>query len=150
MAVIVDAPVGPDEKAGTTWERVVVTPATGSAFELGQGFRTGFFFDDHVFCSEPEPCPAFVSWELLVVVTVEVEEFEPTEDEELERWSCFRGMKIRDTSSAFTEERDPCPPLPALYHPRRDPDCTLGGDATAVMEKVAKSDNNGINRQDER
>lgn len=43
-------------------------------------------------------------------------------------------MNIRDTSSGFTEDRVPCPPLPELYHPKRDPDCTLGGDATAVME----------------
>jgi hypothetical protein len=50
---------------------------------------------------------------------------------------CFRGINIRETSSAFTEDRAPCPPLPELYHPKRDPDCTLGGDATAVMEKDA-------------
>lgn len=44
-------------------------------------------------------------------------------------------MNIRDTSSVSIEERAPCPPLPELYHPNRGPDCTLGGDATAVMEK---------------
>lgn len=48
----------------------------------------------------------------------------------------FRGINIRDTSSAFIEEvRAPCPPLPEAYHPRRGPDCTLGGDATAVMSR---------------
>jgi hypothetical protein len=58
MADIVDEVVGPDEKAGTAWDRVFVTPATGSAFELGQGFRVGFFFDDHVLVSELVLCPA--------------------------------------------------------------------------------------------
>ena len=52
MADIVDEAVGPDENAGTAWDRVFVTPATGSAFELGQGFLIGFFFDDHVSVSE--------------------------------------------------------------------------------------------------
>lgn len=56
MADIVDEAVGPDEKAGTAWERVFVTPATGSAFELGQGFLLGFFFDDQVPVSELEFC----------------------------------------------------------------------------------------------
>jgi hypothetical protein len=54
MADIVDEAVGPDENAGTGWDRVFVTPATGSAFELGQGFLIGFFFDDHVLVSELE------------------------------------------------------------------------------------------------
>lgn len=44
-------------------------------------------------------------------------------------------MNIRDTSSVSIEDRAPCPPLLELYHPNRGPDCTLGGDATAVMEK---------------
>lgn len=44
-------------------------------------------------------------------------------------------MNMRETSSAFIEDRGPCPPLPGSYHPKRDPDCTLGGEATAVMEK---------------
>ena len=133
MADIVEDAVGPDEKAGIAWERAFVTPATGSALELGQGLRTGFFFDDHVPASVPEPCPACVSCEVLV--TVVVEEFEPREEEEFDRWTCFRGINMRETSSAFTEDRESCPPLPLLYHPKRDPDCTLGGDATAVMEK---------------
>lgn len=55
-------------------------------------------------------------------------------------------MNIRDTSSVSIEDRAPCPPLLELYHPNRGPDCTLGGDATAVMEKNAKK----INRQSER
>lgn len=53
-------------------------------------------------------------------------------------------MNIRDTSSAFTEDRAPSPPLLELYHPKRDPDSTLGGDATAVMEKDA----NGLREWD--
>lgn len=132
---MVDEAVGPEEKAGTACDRVFVTPDTGSALELGQRLRVGFFFDDQVPASPPEFCPAWASCWLLV--TVDVEEFDPREDEELERWTCFRGMNIRETSSAsaFAEGRAPCPPLPVLYHPKRDPDCTLGGDATAVMEK---------------
>lgn len=64
-----------------------------------------------------------------------MEEDDEREDEEFDRWTCFRGINIRDTSSAFTDDRAPSPPSPVLYHPKRDPDCTLGGDATAVMEK---------------
>jgi hypothetical protein len=85
MADIVDDAVGPDEKAGTAWDRVFVTPATGSAFELGQGLRIAFFCDDQVLVSELELCPASVSCEPLVATTVEAEEFELNEDEELER-----------------------------------------------------------------
>jgi len=58
---------------------------------------------------------------------------------------CFLGINIRDTSSVFIEDRAPCPPSPVLYHPKRDPDCTLGGDATAVMEK----DTNASSRRQE-
>jgi hypothetical protein len=130
---MVEDAVGPDENAGTACDRVFVTPDTGSALELGQRLRGVFFFDDQVPASPPELCPAWASCWLLV--TVDVEEFDAREEEELERWTCFRGINIRETSSAFTEDRAPCPPLPVLYHPKRDPDCTLGGDATAVMEK---------------
>jgi hypothetical protein len=85
MADILDEAGGPDEKAGTAWERVFVTPATGSAFELGQGFLLGFFFEDQVLVSELELCPVFVSREPFVSITVVVDEFEFNEDEELER-----------------------------------------------------------------
>jgi hypothetical protein len=67
-----------------------------------------------------------------------VVEDDPIEEEEFDRWTCFRDINIRDTSSALTEDNAPCPPLPELYHPKRDPDSTLGGDATAVMEKDAR------------
>lgn len=60
-----------------------VTPDAGSAFELGQGLLTGFFFNDEVAASLPEPCPAWVSCWLFV--TVFVEEFDPKEEDELER-----------------------------------------------------------------
>ena len=66
---------------------------------------------------------------------VVVEDDEAREEEEFDRWTFFRGMNIRDISSAFTDDNAPCPLSPVLYHPKRDPDCTLGGDATAVMEK---------------
>lgn len=70
--------------------------------------------------------------------TVDVEVDDPSEEEELDRWRVFCGINIRDTSSAFTEDKPSCPPLPVLYHPKRGPDCTLGGDATAVMENDAR------------
>lgn len=57
IADIVDEAVGPEEKAGTAWDRVFVTPDTGSALELCQGILTGFFFD-HVPASLSELCPA--------------------------------------------------------------------------------------------
>lgn len=58
MADMVDDAVGPEEKAGTACDRVFVTPDTGSAFELGQRFLVGFFFDDQVPASAPELCAA--------------------------------------------------------------------------------------------
>lgn len=61
MADIVDDAVGPEEKAGTGWDRVFVTPDTGSALELSQGLLTGFFLDDQVPTSVLEFCPAWVS-----------------------------------------------------------------------------------------
>jgi hypothetical protein len=62
------------------------------------------------------PCPADDSCE--EGDTVDVEDDEAMEEEELDRWICFRGMKMRDTSSAFTEGSAPCPPSPELYHPK--------------------------------
>ena len=111
-----------------------VTPETGSDLELGQIFLGGFFFEDQVLDSVLlEFCPAFEFCGL--AATVEVEDLELTEEEELDLWMLFRGINTCDTSSASIEDRPPCPPLLELYHPKRGPDCTLGGDATAVMEK---------------
>lgn len=45
---MVEDAVGPEANAGTAWDLVLVTPATGSDLELGQGLRVGFFFDDQV------------------------------------------------------------------------------------------------------
>lgn len=67
-----------------------------------------------------------------------MDEFDPNEEEEFDLWRLFRGINMRDTSSVFTEDRPPCPPSLELYHPKR-PDCTLGGDATAVMEDISKT-----------
>lgn len=64
-------------------------------------------------------------------MTVEVDD---VDEEEFERCMLFRGMNICDTSSAFMEPRGVCPLLEE-YHPRRGADCTLGGEATAVMRK---------------
>lgn len=66
----------------------------------------------------------------------ELEEFEEREEEEFDRWEPLRRINIRGTSSALIEVRAPCPPSSVGYHPRRGADCTLGGDATAVMERV--------------
>lgn len=77
-------------------------------------------------------CPASEFCE--VVATVEADELELREEEEFDLWTLFRGMNTRDTSSVSIEDSAPCPPLPELYHPKRGPDSTLGGDATAVME----------------
>lgn len=56
---MVDEAVGPAENVGTAWDRVLVTPDTGSDFELGQGFLEAFFFVDHVPVSTLEFCPAW-------------------------------------------------------------------------------------------
>jgi hypothetical protein len=64
------------------------------------------------------------------------DEFDAKDEEEFVLCKFFRGMNIRDTSSALIDVSAPCPPLPDEYHPRRGPDCTLGGDATAVMGKI--------------
>lgn len=132
IADIVEDALGPEVKAGTACDRALVIPDTGSDLELGHGFLAAFFFakTDVLWL---EGCAAWVSCE--GADTVDVEEDDPSEEEELDRWICFLDMNIRDTSSVFTEDRGPCPPSPELYHPKRGPDCTLGGDATAVMEK---------------
>lgn len=80
---MVEDAVCPDANEGTAWDRVFVTPDTGSAFELGQGLLTGFLFDDEVAASVPELCPAWASCWLLV--TVVVEEFDPRDEDEFER-----------------------------------------------------------------
>lgn len=80
---MVDEAVGPGEKVDTGWGRALVSPDTGSALELGQGFLEVFFFEeDHVPESGLELCPA---WELGGVGdTVDVEEVDPREEEELD------------------------------------------------------------------
>ena len=98
---MVDEAVGPDENVGTAWDRVLVTPDTGSDFELGQGFLEAFFLVDQVPESALEFCPA---WEFGVLAsTVDVDEDDPKEEEEFDLCRLFRGMKIRDTSSALIE-----------------------------------------------
>jgi hypothetical protein len=83
MADMVDEAVGPEENEDTAWGRALVTPDTGSDFELGQGFLEGFFFEeDHVPESGLELCPA---WELGGLGdTVDVDEVDPKEEEELD------------------------------------------------------------------
>lgn len=129
IADMVEEAVEPVENAGTTWFRAFVIPEAGSDLVLGQMFLDAFFFEDH---SMLEFCPVSESCEL--VATVEVDELEFNDEEEFDLWMFFRGMKTRDTSSVSIEDSAPCPPLPELYHPKRGPDSTLGGDATAVME----------------
>lgn len=137
MADIADDAVGPDGVADTACDRAFVTPETGSDFELGQIPLEDFFFEDQVPDSTFEPCPALLWDGLAEIVAVEDEdEDEAKDDEELVLCRFFRGINIRDTSSALIDVSAPCPPLPAEYHPRRGPDCTLGGDATAVMSKT--------------
>lgn len=136
MADMADEAVGPPEDdvdADTAWERAFVTPETGSDFELGHRPRPGFFFEDQVVESPLALCPALLWCETVDVDDVDVDD--ANEEEEFDLWTPFRGMNIRDTSSAFIEVSAACPPLPAAYHPRRGPDCTLGGEATAVMRR---------------
>lgn len=129
IADMVEEAVEPAENAGATCDRVFVIPETGSDLVLGQMFLDDFFFEDH---SILEFCPVSEFGEL--VGTVEVDELEFNDEEEFDLWMFFRGIKTRDTSSVSIEDSPPCPPLPELYHPKRGPDSTLGGDATAVME----------------
>jgi hypothetical protein len=133
MADMADEAVGPDGEADTACERAFVIPETGSDLELGHKPRGGFFFEDHVLDSPLVLCPALLCCE--AADTVEADEDESKEEEEFDLWILFRGINIRDTSSAFIEVRVGWPPLPPAYHPRRGPDCTLGGEATAVMRK---------------
>lgn len=132
-----DDAVGPDGEAETACGRAFVTPETGSDFELGQIPLEDFFFEDQIPDSTVEPWPALLSRGGAETVDVEDEdEDEASEDEEFVLCRFFRGMNIRETSSALIDVSAPCPLLPAEYHPRRGPDCTLGGEATAVMSKV--------------
>lgn len=139
MADMADEAVGPpddDVDAETAWERAFVTPETGSDFELGHRPRPGFFFEDQVVDSPLALCPALLWCETVDDVDVD----DANEEEEFDLWTPFRGINIRDTSSAFIEVSAACPPLPAAYHPRRGPDCTLGGEATAVMRRQVLAD----------
>lgn len=58
---MVEDAVCPDENNGTAWDRVFVTPDTGSAFEAGQGLLTAFLFDGAVADSVLELCTVWVS-----------------------------------------------------------------------------------------
>lgn len=69
---MVDEAAGPEENVGTAWDRVLVTPDTGSDFELGQGFLVAFFFVDHV----PESTELCPTWE--------VDDWDPREEEEFD------------------------------------------------------------------
>lgn len=136
IADIADDAVGPAGEADIACDRAFVTPETGSDFELGQIPREDFFFEDQVPDSTFEPCPALLcDGEAETVEVEEEDEDDAREDEELVLCRFFRGINIRDTSSAFIDVSAPCPLLPVEYHPKRGPDCTLGGDATAVMSK---------------
>lgn len=87
---------------------------------------------DHELMSEFVDAGVPFGWELLVatVVVDELDEVDDTEEEELLRWSVFRGMNMPLTSSGFIEFRL-CPPL--TFHPGRLSCWKLGGLATAVM-----------------
>jgi hypothetical protein len=125
----------PEKKAGFACERAVLNPDTGSDLEVGQTLFEDFFFDQF----EDSPlgaCPASDPDGLARMVEVdEVDELDPIDEDEFDLCRVFRGMNMRETSSEFMEDSAPCPPLPESYHPKRGPVCTLGGDATAVMEE---------------
>ncbi len=81
----------------------------GSDLAGGHGFRAGFFLPAHavesagVVCSASVCCDDGAGW----TVTVEVEEdVDAIEEDELLRWTPFRGMNMRDTSS---------PPMPLTF-----------------------------------
>lgn len=76
---------GPDEKAGTACDRVLVIPATGSDLELGQGFLAFFFFAAAILLldSPLAPCPEGGSCE--EADTVDADEDDAMEEEELDR-----------------------------------------------------------------
>jgi hypothetical protein len=112
----------------------LLIPETGSDFELGQTLREDFFFDAAVAESPLANCPASVLDGVAGIV--DADELDPIEEEEFDLCRVFRGINIRETSSGFIEDRAPCPPSPESYHPKRCPVCTLGGEATAVMEKA--------------
>ena len=100
---------------------------------LGHNPRVGFFFVDQLLDSLPTLKPTLLDCETLDTVAVDM--VDDIDEEELDRWTLFRGINIRDTSSVFMELSTDWPPLSAAYHPSRGPDCTLGGVATAVMRR---------------
>lgn len=135
MADIADEAPAPEKKAGFACERALLIPETGSDLELGQTLLEDFFFEERV-AESPLGCAASVLDGLAAIV--EVDELDPMEEDELDLCRVFRGINMRETSSGFIEDKPPCPPSPDSYHPKRGPVCTLGGDATAVMEKEAR------------
>lgn len=91
-------------------------------------YLVGFFFEDPFADSLTEVCPPLLcsDW----AATVDDDADEEREEVEFCRWMLLRGMYMRETSSVLGVF---CSPLLVGYHPRRVPDCTLGGGATAVI-----------------
>lgn len=136
MADIADEAVGPpftEVEDETGCDRAFVTPETGSDLDAGHRPRPFFFLDDHV--AEEPFVVAPLAAACVTVDVEEVEEFDDSDDDEFVLCTPLRGRNMRDTSSVFIDPRAACPALPVEYHPRRGPDCTLGGEATAVMRE---------------
>jgi len=100
-------------------------PVTGSAFE-GHKLRVGFFLVPQ------SPLTLFVA--PFVVEGADIVELEDAcearDEDELVLWAVFRGISIRETSSALMLFKPLGASLPEL---QREMDWKLGGGATAVI-----------------
>lgn len=67
---------------------------------------------------------------------VDDDDDEATDEDEFVRWMLLRGMKILETSSEFIGVDPDVPPLLAVHPNLREG--RLGGEATAVMEKMRR------------
>lgn len=120
-----EAADGPDVEDATDCGRAVDKPAVGSAFEGGHRLRAGFFLVN------PSTGAPFVCTDDAEMVEFEDAD-EAIEEDEVVRCAAFRGMNIRETSSALMEFMPFGAPLGAL-HPAREMGWKFGGGATAVI-----------------
>jgi hypothetical protein len=117
----------------------VETADTGSDLTEGHGFRACFFLlpnplEESLVLKRSTSFDCDDEEALMVAVEVEDDDdVEEAEEDEFVRWTPFRGIKIRDTSSEPMLFRVPCPPLLPACHDGRGTDCIVGSEAMAVI-----------------
>ena len=137
-AVIADAAEGPELAEGMGCERAVDMPEMGSALDGGHSPR-GAFLRAHV---DPSPCctgpPPFVCAEEVDIVLLD-DAVDESDDDELARWTLFRGMNIARYSSVVIGFAPLATPLEPFHPAWREMFWKFGGGATAVIDMEVRS-----------